>query len=208
MAKRDREAVNQGLDALFGSDSGADLLGNVIRNDRTRTGRVTSASPAPSSASALHNGPAEVTSEVMTSQNVIEEYDNSASGQADNRTDKHTDKQASPMTIRQTDKVREVEAEKPERVQKRKERAARPGTLLERRLEEGSRMGESATMTVTLRIPRELNDWLDEYVHLAWPRKVKKQELVVEALRMLFARRGRPSDPVLPTELLPKEDND
>ena len=66
-------------------------------------------------------------------------------------------------------------------------------------------MAESATTTVTLRLPRELNDWLDEYVHRAWPERVRKQELVIEGLRMLFARRGRPGEPVLPTGLLPEE---
>ena len=66
-------------------------------------------------------------------------------------------------------------------------------------------MVQSATTTVTLRLPRELNDWLDEYVHRAWPERVRKQELVIEGLRMLLARRGRPGEPILPTELLPEE---
>ena len=77
--------------------------------------------------------------------------------------------------------------------------------LLARRLAEGKRMAESTTTTVTLRLPQELNDWLDEYVHRAWPERVRKQELVIEGLRMLFARRGRPGEPVLPTGLLPEE---
>ena len=79
------------------------------------------------------------------------------------------------------------------------------GDLLARRLAEARRMAESATTTVTLRLPRELNDWLDEYVHRAWPERVRKQELVIEALRMLLARRGRPGEPILPTGLLPEE---
>jgi hypothetical protein len=66
-------------------------------------------------------------------------------------------------------------------------------------------MAASPTTTVTLRIPRELNDWLDEYIHRAWPQKVRKQDLVGEALRLAFARRGRPGEPVLPTPLLPEE---
>jgi hypothetical protein len=65
-------------------------------------------------------------------------------------------------------------------------------------------MAESGTTTVTLRIPRELNDWLDEYVHRAWPEKVRKQALVIEGLQMLFARRGRPGEPILETGLLPE----
>lgn len=79
------------------------------------------------------------------------------------------------------------------------------GDLLELRVAEAKRLAKSATITVTLRIPRELNDWLDEYVHRAWPEKVRKQELVGEGLRLVFARRGRPGEPILPTELLPEE---
>ena len=77
--------------------------------------------------------------------------------------------------------------------------------LLARRLAEANQLAESATTTVTLRLPRELNDWLDEYVHRAWPEWVRKQELVIEGLRMLFVRRGRPGEPILPTGLLPEE---
>ena len=64
-------------------------------------------------------------------------------------------------------------------------------------------MAGSPTATVTLRLPREFNAWLDEYIHRAWPQRVHKQALVTEALQLLFARRGRPGEPVLPTELLP-----
>ena len=77
--------------------------------------------------------------------------------------------------------------------------------LLERRVAEAKRLARSATMTVTLRIPRELNDWLDEYVHRAWPERVRKQDLVSEGLRLVFARRGRPGEPILLTRLLPEE---
>ncbi|MEO2090311.1 MAG: hypothetical protein ABGY75_12540 [Gemmataceae bacterium] len=65
-------------------------------------------------------------------------------------------------------------------------------------------MSAGPTVTVTFRLPRELNDWLDEYVHRSWPERVRKQELVAEALRLLFARRGRAGEPVIPTELLPE----
>jgi hypothetical protein len=47
-----------------------------------------------------------------------------------------------------------------------------------------------------------LNEWLDAYVHGAWPSKVRKQELVAEALRLLVARRGGPGEPCLATALL------
>jgi hypothetical protein len=66
-------------------------------------------------------------------------------------------------------------------------------------------MAASPTITVTLRLPLELNHWLDTYVHGAWPERIRKQELVTEALRMLVARRGAPGEAVLVTELLPAE---
>jgi hypothetical protein len=72
------------------------------------------------------------------------------------------------------------------------------------RAAEARRLADSPTVTVTFRLPRELNDWLDEYVHRSWPERVRKQELVAEALRLLFARRGRAGEPVVPTDLLPE----
>ena len=45
------------------------------------------------------------------------------------------------------------------------------------RFQEARKLAQSPTMTVTLRLPCELNLWLDEYVHRAWPEKVRKQEL-------------------------------
>ena len=60
-------------------------------------------------------------------------------------------------------------------------------------------------MTVTLRIPHALNEWLDEYVHRSWPQRVRKQELVTEALKLLYARRGRAGEDILSTPLLGEE---
>lgn len=79
-------------------------------------------------------------------------------------------------------------------------------TPLQRRITEAQALAHSPTTTVTLRIPHALNDWLDEYVHGSWPEKVKKQQLVTEALQLLFARRGRPKEEVLSTSLLPEDD--
>lgn len=74
--------------------------------------------------------------------------------------------------------------------------------LLDQRIKRAKEMSNSRTMTVTLRLPQEMNDWLDEYVHENWRDRVKKQQLVVEALQMLIARRGQAGEEVLPTELL------
>ena len=79
----------------------------------------------------------------------------------------------------------------------------RAGPTVLSRAAEARRMSDSPTVTVTFRLPREMNDWLDEYVHRSWPERVRKQQLVAEALRLLFARRGRAGEPVLPTDLLP-----
>jgi hypothetical protein len=76
--------------------------------------------------------------------------------------------------------------------------------LLEARIEEAEYLAGTPTITVTVRIPRALNDWLDAYVHGSWPERVLKQGLVIEALKLLYARRGRPGEPVRETELLKK----
>lgn len=67
-------------------------------------------------------------------------------------------------------------------------------------------LAATPTMTVTLRIPQGLNEWLDEYVHLSWPQKIRKQELVIEALRLLYARRGKAGEDVVDTGLLGEEE--
>jgi hypothetical protein len=93
----------------------------------------------------------------------------------------------------------------PKRPHPRKQkRVSGPTDLLACRIAEARRLAATPTTTVTLQLPRGLNNWLDEYVHRAWPERVRKQELVAEALRMLLARRGRPGEPVLDTDLLPE----
>jgi hypothetical protein len=74
--------------------------------------------------------------------------------------------------------------------------------VLERRLAVVEELAMTPTTTVTLRLPTGLNQWLDGYLHGIWPSKLRKQALVVEALRMLVARRGGPGEEVLLTDLL------
>lgn len=198
MPKRDREAVSQGLSGILGSAETSDLLGSVIRSDRRRAGRL---SPSPGEDAAIPD-------DDMTRHNVITQYDNKASNQTDKQASGQTDKQVggqadvqtSPIEIGQADNA---VIESPKR-EGRKRPDRRQDSLLDKRASEGKQMAASPTTTVTLRIPRELNDWLDEYVHRAWPERVRKQELVIEGLRLLFARRGRPGEPILETELLPE----
>ena len=73
---------------------------------------------------------------------------------------------------------------------------------LEKRIDLARELSKSPTTTVTLRLPHGMNDWLDGYVHRAWPERVRKQELVAEGLMLLIARRGGPGEPVFDTELL------
>src|SRR5438067_1173238 len=74
--------------------------------------------------------------------------------------------------------------------------------LLEKRLALADELAGTPTTTVTLRLPSGLNQWLDGYVHGAWQTKVRKQALVIEALRLLIARRGGPGEDLVPTPLL------
>src|SRR4051794_39430489 len=73
---------------------------------------------------------------------------------------------------------------------------------LEKRIALARELAASPTTTVTLRVPMGLNEWLDAYLHAAWPQKVRKQERVTEALRLLIARRGAAEDGVLATDLV------
>ena len=190
MPERDRLAVTQEVTQILGGPETTDLLGNVIRSDRHKAGRAAPAAAEP---------------DTMTSHRVIRQYDNETSTQSDHKTGCQASKQASPEPLRQADAATGVPPVGARRRQGSRNQEQDSGDLVARRLAEAKRMAESATTTVTLRLPRELNDWLDEYVHRAWPERVRKQELVIEGLRMLLARRGRPGEPILLTALLPEE---
>ena len=185
MAKADRESVRAGLD---------DILANVVRGDRERSGRAPhTPPPAPVPDPAPTEEPAADPDPVLPP--VDNNYDNNTSHSTDGHYDNNT--------ITQTKK--RVVSRRPSAAQ----RGATPGTpsprsksLLTTRREEAQELAATPTTTVTLRIPQGLNEWLDEYVHRSWPTRVRKQELVVEALQLLIARRGHPGEAVLPTELL------
>jgi hypothetical protein len=202
MSRRDRDAVARGLADVF---TGTDLLGSVIRSDRKRARRAES--PLPGVAELVEAQPRRpaAPADAMTGHAVISEYDKPAGGPADNGATKQPDRQACPEVTGPAHDSHELPGETPTRREARKRHAGprEPGGLLARRVAEGRRMAESPTTTVTLRLPRDLNAWLDEYIHRAWPQRVHKQDLVIEALRILFARRGRPGEPVLDTELFP-----
>jgi hypothetical protein len=80
---------------------------------------------------------------------------------------------------------------------KRKRALPRGESLLAQRTKRAEEMAGSTTVTVTLRIPSEFNEWLDAYRHLSYPQRVGKQELVVEGLTMAYVRRGMPGEAVL-----------
>jgi hypothetical protein len=77
---------------------------------------------------------------------------------------------------------------------------ARMTAVLKERVAVAEEMAASPTVTVTLRLPSAFNEWLDAYRHLSYPQRVGKQELVVEGLKMVYARRGRAGEAVLSTE--------
>jgi hypothetical protein len=152
----------------------SDLLGNVIKKDREQAGR----GEAPK--------PGESPDQINTSVTVLDNTDNKTSTQTHNNTDTQYDNNTETQVIKPP----------------RKKRPAEERPTLERRFEEAKALAETSTTTMTLRIPAGLNAWLDEYVHGSWPDKVKKQQLVTEALMLLYARRGKPKEEILPTELL------
>ena len=202
MSRKDRDAVARGMSDLF---SYTDILGSVVRSDRKRAGRLTSlpSEETPGDVIPLHEG--RHPEDVMTGHSVISEYDNMTDRQACRQTDKQADTQVSEEAGGDGDNPQEALEDVPAThdPRKRATREVAPAALLAGRVAEGRRMAGSPTATVTLRLPREFNAWLDEYIHRAWPERVHKQALVTEALQLLFARRGRPGEPVLSTELLP-----
>jgi hypothetical protein len=117
---------------------------------------------------------------------------------------KLTGKQAGNKTRKQADKqlgIGEQANAREERVVAANHESDRAG-LLEVRIRAAEQRAKSSSITVTVRIPKALNEWLDEYVHGSWPERVLKQGLIIEALKLLYARRGRPGEQVLETELL------
>jgi hypothetical protein len=192
MPKRDRAAVNQELSQILAGSDAPDLLGSVIRSDRRRSGRAL---------------PDIAEQDTMTGHAVSGRYDKQASTQPDHKTSGQAGKSASPVAVGQADTAAEHLTEGTAKREARGQPEGRTGDLLDGRVAEARRLAESPTTTVTLRIPKELNDWLDEYIHRSWPERVRKQDLVSEGLRLVFARRGRPGEPILPTTLLPEEES-
>jgi len=187
-----------GLDAVLAPRG--DMVSDVVQRDRERAGR----------------------GEVRDDED--KHYDNMTSPMTNMQTSEQaggqTDIQARPMSAMQAGVSEDARASSlvspPEPVDARpapaphgpEAQAHKPRTrparasLVERRRAQAALAAAGRTMTVTLRIPQPMNDWLDDYVHQSWPERVRKQELVIEALRMLMVRRGQAGEEVLPTELL------
>lgn len=200
---KDRSAVQSGL---------SDLLGNVIRNDRQQAGRgkapVQQAespaderngempSPALPSIAAPQEAAAEIPSAPLPTASLFRvtaaPFDNKTDTQYDIMTNGLVDIPAAAVAPAAPDPLR---------------RKARPASSsgndhASARVVAAQELAATATMTVTLRIPQGFNDWLDEYIHRSWPQKIRKQELVVEALRLLYARRGKAGEALVETVLL------
>lgn len=220
MASSRRKPELEGLDAVLPAQT-SDLMSSVIDSDRKRAGRGEYRdSPAA--------GPDVMTSLMTigpTDQSEDTKADLSASGQQEVAADEEGpytgglpaaagSPEEPPAAIGQQHrfmgKARTYTPPEPsERVPPRS-RAAAPTTKslaeqLVARRQSAASAAESRTMTVTLRLPQAMNDWLDEYVHQSWPNRIKKQDLVIEGLQMLIARRGKAGEPLLPTELLPED---
>ena len=220
MASPRRKPELEGLDAVLPAQP-PDLMSSVIDSDRKRAGR------------GEYREPPAAESDIMTSPMTIGQPDQSedtqadlpASGQQEVAADEqgHSTGGLSAAAGRPEEPPAEIGqqhrsmggagADSPrepnERVPQRSRTAAPktkslPEQLVARRQSAASAAG-SRTMTVTLRLPQAMNDWLDEYVHQSWPNRIKKQELVIEGLQMLIARRGKAGEPVLPTELLDED---
>lgn len=187
MPKRDRTTVSHELSRVFGDSETPDLLGSVIRSDQRRAGRAAAGNPG---------------DDTMTGHAVSGHYDNEASTHANQHPGVRPSSQSSSVVTQHAHAQEGSEKCGLTANNCKRQREGEGQDLLQDRVAEADRMAHSPTTTVTLRLPRELNDWLDEYIHRSWPNKVRKQDLVCEGLRLLFARRGRPGEPIVPTALL------
>lgn len=177
MANRDKLAVDAGMN---------DLLGSVIQTDRRQSGRGQEQPvPTPVLSEEPSNAP--------TPPAAREHYDTK------------TVRQNDIMTEPPPNDVPEIKALPPtpkKKLTKETSAPAPPDTLLVERRKTVRAMAKTPTVTVTLRIPNELNAWLDEYMHGSWRTRVRKQDLVIEGLKLLYARRGKVGEKILDTELL------
>lgn len=137
MPKRDREAVNEGLSQILGGSETADLLENVIRNDRQRAGRPVSQTGEEATSEVLAEEGNVAIDDVMTGHTVIGQYDNmtneqadnNASLQSDNRTTGQTDKQASPVIVGQPEPAAAARPGVAVRREGRRKQEREPGDL-------------------------------------------------------------------------------
>ncbi len=219
MSKRDRAAVVQGLTDVLGD---TDLLETVIQRDRNRrrspkeSRELASTPPNPipveeqSDKQAVRHADklASKQADLQASSMTGKPYDNMTSTLSDKQTDRHADKLASKQADLQASGRADNEANTTSASRSKPKARRTPGdqVLIKDRLREAKDLATSPPVPITVRLPSQLNAWLDEYVHRSWPVRVRKQELVAEALRMLYARRGRPGEPLLATELLVEEE--
>jgi hypothetical protein len=62
-----------------------------------------------------------------------------------------------------------------------KKESSSKSQLLKERAALAEALARTKTTTVTLRVPAGMNDWLDGYVHESWRKRLRKQDLVIEA---------------------------
>ncbi|MCC6447034.1 MAG: hypothetical protein IT210_26715 [Armatimonadetes bacterium] len=209
-------------ESAAGEEEG-DILSRIIERDRQQSGRgrPKKAPPPAEEAAPEPNAPETEAGESydnMTSTQVILSYDRQTDNMTGKPYDNMTGKQAAPATnapdsgegedAAASAGPQEAASAPPKREPARKSRppaAKQDAPVLTQRIEDAAQRASTPSVTVTFRLPQAVNEWLDEYVHRAWPERVKKQDLVLEALKMLIARRGEAGAAVLPTELLGEE---
>lgn len=209
--KRERQAVAAFDEIISGPDTNSDVLGSVLASDRKRAGRgqqepaATSTAPSPATPPApplvpnAEAQPVQQEESVLTSQPASQLTSIQSSRQDDAGTDR-----VDEAEVRVLDP--ELAPTLPRAKPSTRKSAATVSDPVRERVRDATRRAKSTTVTVSLRMPQELNVWLDAYVHESWPQRVKKQDLIIEALRMLIARRGKAGESIVSTELLPEEE--
>lgn len=203
---RERRAVTEAFDEIFTNKEAApDVLGRVVANDRRKSGRGQEPAPDP-----------EVVVPAGGGAEVSRQEPEPAGNEAYPLTSKpvsqqaYTEPDAAAAVIDPTPATEPTPAPGLPKTARAKptpgKPSAAPGDQVNQRVTQATQMAKSSTVTVSLRMPHQLNSWLDAYVHESWPERVKKQDLIAEALRMLVARRGKAGEFIIPTELLPEDE--
>ncbi|WP_395088823.1 hypothetical protein [Armatimonas sp.] len=142
----------------------ADTMSRILQRDRENAGR-----PAPASALPAQPEEKDITSNITAHMRSNEEIS------ADANPRRHAAAKATSNNPRQKAPVEKSASEEPGSPSRQAHLEA-----------EAMKLSASRMIPITLRIPEELNDWLRDYSHRKHKQGIKKQDLIAQAVRLLY----------------------